>query len=32
MDRLIAQDYESNGLTVLTNDRSMAKIDGARLL
>ena len=32
MDRLIAQDYESNGLTVLTNDRSMARIDGARLL
>lgn len=32
MDRLIAQDYESNGLTVLTNDRSMARIDGARLM
>jgi len=32
MDRLIAQDYESKGLTVLTNDRSMAKIAGVRLL
>lgn len=32
MDRLIAQDYESNGFTVLTNDRSMAKIAGVRLL
>lgn len=32
MDRLIAQDYESQGMTILTNDRSMAKIAGVRLL
>lgn len=32
MDRLIAQDYAAQGLTVLTNDRSMAKIAGVRLL
>jgi len=32
MDRLIAQDYEAQGLSVLTNDRSMSKIEGVRLL
>ena len=32
MDRLIAQDYESQGLEVLTNDRGMGKIARVRLL
>lgn len=32
MDRLITQDYNQDGITVLTNDKRMAKIDGARLL
>jgi predicted nucleic acid-binding protein len=32
MDRLIAQDYAADGLPVLTNDRSMGKILGVRLL
>ena len=32
MDRLITQDYLRNEATVLTNDRRMAKLEGARLL
>lgn len=32
IDRLIAQDYANQGCAVLTNDRKMAKLPGARLL
>jgi len=32
MDRLIIQDYQVNGYTVLTHDKMMSKIAGARLL
>lgn len=32
MDRLIADDYESRGVKVLTNDKRMAKIPGIELL
>jgi predicted nucleic acid-binding protein len=32
MDRLITQDYNQHETTVLTNDKRMAKLEGARLL
>ena len=32
VDRLIAQDYESSGLRVLTNDKRMSKLPGCELL
>ncbi|TVP76315.1 MAG: type II toxin-antitoxin system VapC family toxin [Puniceicoccaceae bacterium] len=32
MDRLIIQDYNQRGLSVLTNDKQMAKVEGARIL
>lgn len=32
MDRLIAQDYNQRNADVLTNDKRMAKLDGAKLL
>jgi predicted nucleic acid-binding protein len=32
IDRLIAADYGERGCTVLTNDRKMAAVDGARRL
>lgn len=32
MDRLIADDYDQRGIIVLTNDKRMAKVDGAKLL
>ena len=32
MDRLIIQDYQERGFAVLTRDKTMAKISGARLL
>ena len=32
MDRLIVEDYSLRGVTVLTNDKHMAKVEGAKLL
>lgn len=32
MDRLIAQDYNKSGVSVLTNDKRMAKLSGVRIL
>lgn len=32
MDRLIADDYRKGGVSVLTNDKRMAKLSGSRLL
>lgn len=32
MDRLIAQDYNKCGVSVLTNDKRMAKLSGVRIL
>jgi len=32
MDRLITEEYQQRDLPVLTNDKNMAKVEGARLL
>lgn len=32
MDRLIVEDYNQRGVVVLTNDKRMAKLEGARIL
>jgi len=32
VDRLIAEDYRQRGATALTNDKGMAKLDGAERL
>lgn len=32
MDQLIAEDYRHQGMSILTNDRRMGKLEGARLL